>query len=544
MDLNMKNSLQIQYLPIAGVVPSPHGARQHSASQRRKLKNLLQKFGQVAPIIIDANNEIVDGHAVYETLRDLGHDEIAVVVVENRTDAEIRALRLALNRIAEDATWNEKKLKEELQGLVGLGFDLDLTGFDAVEIDMALTIDDSVNKTADDISSADVMPKHGPTIAKPGDIWRLDRHTVGCGDARDKTHFGYLMPGVRAAVAFADPPFNVRIRGHVSGLGQHEHREFPMASGEMTRAEFVTFLSDFLAVMKAQVVDGAILFVCMDWRHAGELLEAAERQCLELKNLCVWVKSNAGMGSFYRSRHELVFVFKHGHAPHQNHFQLGQHGRTRTNVWEYAGVNSFGKDRDELLGAHPTPKPVVMIADALRDVSKRGEYVIDPFLGSGSTLMAAETTGRICVGNELDPAYVDVAIRRWQKATGKTAFHVQTGQSFDEAAQALAEAALIEVVPPMTPGPMASEETVTPSAITGGTGVGEGSALQLAPAVADPAALIADTTTNAWSASILPDQPVCVGADNVMPPLGEADEADGDKNMSGQASDDLEVHHD
>jgi CheY-like chemotaxis protein len=205
MDLNMKNSLQIQYLSMGAVKPSPHAARDHSASQRRKLKNLLQKFGQIAPIILDANRQIVDGHAVYETLRDLGHDEIAVVVVENRTDAEIRAAP-ALNRISEDTTWNEKNLKEELQGLVNLGFDLDLTAFDAVEIDMMLSIDEPVNEAADDISSADMMPPHGAVVAKPGDVWRLDRHIIGCGDARDKQHFGYLMPDVRAAVVFSDPP--------------------------------------------------------------------------------------------------------------------------------------------------------------------------------------------------------------------------------------------------------------------------------------------------------------------------------------------------
>jgi DNA modification methylase len=519
MDLNMKNSLQIQYLPSAAVVPSPHATREHGVGQRRKLKNLLQKFGQVAPIIIDANNEIVDGHAVFETLRDLGHDEIAVVVVDNRTDAEIRALRLALNRIAEDATWSGKKLKEELQGLVSLGFDLDLTGFDSVEIDMALSIDEPGQEAADDLALAN-LPQCGATVTKPGDVWRLDRHIVGCGDARDQQHFGYLMPDVRAAVVFADPPYNVRVRGHVSGLGQHEHREFPMASGEMTRPEFVTFLSDFLAVMKAQVVDGAILFICMDWRHAGELLEAAERQHLELKNLCVWVKTNAGMGSFYRSRHELVFVFKHGQAPHQNHFQLGQHGRTRTNIWEYAGVNSFGKERDGLLAAHPTPKPVAMIADALRDVSKRGEYVVDPFLGSGSTLMAAEATGRICVGNELDAAYVDVAIRRWQKATGKAAIHVQTGQSFDATAQAIAESTLIEA--------LVSNNTMTPPMATGVAGVAKGEPPETAAlTVTDSITHLADTL--AGSSSDLP--------------LVDAAAPD-DLDVVEEAGDDIEVRHD
>jgi hypothetical protein len=269
----------------------------------------------------------------------------------------------------------------------------------------------------------------------------------------------------------------------------------------------------------------------MDWRHAGELLEAAERQHLELKNLCVWVKTNAGMGSFYRSRHELVFVFKHGQAPHQNHFQLGQHGRTRTNIWEYAGVNSFGKERDGLLAAHPTPKPVAMIADALRDVSKRGEYVVDPFLGSGSTLMAAEATGRICVGNELDGAYVDVAIRRWQKATGKAAIHVQTGRSFDATAQAIAETTLIEA--------LASNNTMTPPIATGVAGMAKGEPPETAAlTVTGSTTHLADTLASS-SSDLIPDQPAAFS----MPLIGAA-APDGDLDVVEEAGDDIQVRHD
>jgi DNA modification methylase len=211
-----------------------------------------------------------------------------------------------------------------------------------------------------------------------------------------------------------------------------------MASGEMSRKEFVAFLIAFIAAPKPSLADGAILFVCMDWRHAGELLEAADQQELEFKNLCVWVKSNAGMGSFYRSQHELVFVFKSGQGPHQNNFGLGKHGRTRSNVWQYRGINAFGKDRTELLGAHPTVKPVAMIADALRDVSRRDEIVLNPFLGSGSSLIAAEDVGRICIGNEIDPAYVDTAIRRWQRRTGRDAVNSATGETFSAVADRIA----------------------------------------------------------------------------------------------------------
>jgi DNA modification methylase len=426
----VKNSLEVLYPSITAVKPSPHSARQHSRVQRRKLNSLIAKFGQVTPIIVDENYVIVDGHAVYEALLELCYDQIAVVVVANRTEAEIRALRLALNRIGQDTQWDAPKLKVEFEALIALSFDLDLTGFDAVEIDMVLSIDSPTGNTVEEVAAADVDPQAGPTVAQPGDVWHLGRHIVACGDARDNGHLRAIVAEAQVAVVFTDPPYNVKIEGFVSGLGKNQHREFAMASGEMNKEQFIAFLAAFIAALKPTLADGAIVFVCMDWRHAGDLLEAATQQGLEFKNLCVWVKSNAGMGSFYRSQHELVFVFKHGDAPHQNNFGLGQHGRSRTNVWQYRGVNAFGKDRTELLGVHPTCKPVTMIADALLDVSRRGEIVLDPFLGSGSTLIAAENVGRVCIGIEIDPAYCDVAIRRWQKQTGKDAVNAVTGETF------------------------------------------------------------------------------------------------------------------
>jgi DNA modification methylase len=436
----VKNSLEILYPSTKAVKLSPHTARQHNRHQRRKLTSLLKKFGQVTPIIVDENYAIVDGHAVYETMLELGYDQIAVVVVANRTEAEIRALRLALNRISQDAEWDAPRLKAEFETLLALSFDLNLTGFDAVEIDMALSIDVAVANTVEEVAAADVEPQTGPTVTQPGDIWHLGRHVVACGDARDAVHLRSLVDEARVVTVFSDPPYNVPIDGFVSGLGKNQHREFAMASGEMSREQFVAFLIAFIAALKPTLVDGAILYVCMDWRHAGELIEAAAEQGLEFKNLCVWVKSNAEMGSFYRSQHELVFVFKHGDAPHQNNFGLGQHGRSRSNVWQYRGVNAFGKDRTELLGVHPTCKPVTMIADALRDVSRRGEIVLDPFLGSGSTLIAAEEVSRICIGNEIDPAYVDVAICRWQKQAGRDAVSAATGETFAAVAERMAAA--------------------------------------------------------------------------------------------------------
>jgi len=457
----VKNSLEILYPPISAVKPSPHASRQHNRHQRRKLKSLLTKFGQVTPIIVDETYVIVDGHAVYETMVELGYDAIAVVVVANRAEAEIRTLRLALNRICQDTKWDDTKLKIEIEALLSLGFDVDLTAFDAVEIDMTLSIDTPAGNTVEEVAVADVESQPGPTVTQPGDIWHLGRHVVACGDARDADHLRALIGDSRAATVFTDPPYNVRIDGFVSGLGKNQHRPFAMASGELSRQDFIAFLIAFIAALKPILVDGAIIFACMDWRHAGELLEAAAGQDLEFKNLCVWVKSNAGMGSFYRSQHELVFVFKHGDAPHQNNFGLGQHGRSRSNVWNYRGVNAFGKDRTELLGMHPTVKPVAMITDALRDVSRRGEIVLDPFLGSGSTLIAAEDVGRICIGNEIDPTYVDVAVRRWQKQTGRDAVNAATGETFAAVAERVATAT-------MAAAPMTLVESLIPTARGGG----------------------------------------------------------------------------
>jgi DNA modification methylase len=432
----VKNCLEIVYVPATAIKPSPHAARQHSSAQRRKLKAILRQFGQVVPLPLDAATDtLIDGHAVFDALVELGHDEIAVVRLENRSEAEVRALRLALNRVAQDAAWDDAKLRGEFEYLINVGFDLDLTGFATVEIDMALSIDAPTANIVEEETLDEIEPVAGPAVARLGDVFHLGGHKISCGDAREPAFIRALVADETAACVFTDPPYNVRIDGFVSGLGKTRHREFAMGTGEMSRDQFVAFLSVTVAAIKPVLADGAILYLCMDWRHGGELCEAAAQNGLEQKNLCVWVKSNAGMGSFYRSQHELIFVFKHGEGPHQNNFGLGAGGRTRSNVWQYRGVNAFGKDRMDLLGIHPTVKPVAMIADALRDVSRRGDVVLDVFLGSGSTLIAAEETGRVCIGVELDPAYVDVAIRRWQKRTGKNAVHAASGETFDAIAE-------------------------------------------------------------------------------------------------------------
>jgi len=233
-------------------------------------------------------------------------------------------------------------------------------------------------------------------------------------------------------MVFTDPPYNVPVNGHICGLGKVQHEEFIMASGEMSEADFTDFLTRVAMNLAAFSVDGSIHYICMDWRHIVELSAAGRSAYSELKNLVVWNKDNGGMGAFYRSKHEFVFVFKNGTAAHINNFSLGQHGRYRTNVWDYAGVNTLKADRDEELAMHPTVKPVEMVADAIRDCSRRGGVILDAFSGSGTTIMAAEQTGRRARAIELDPRYVDVAVRRWQKATGGTATLAGSGTTFDD----------------------------------------------------------------------------------------------------------------
>ena len=252
------------------------------------------------------------------------------------------------------------------------------------------------------------------------------------GDARDRNDYSRLMGTETAEMAFLDPPYNVPVQGHVGGRGRVKHREFLHGSGELTSRQFTQFLSEALGSSARFMCDGGIVYVCMDWRHCGELQEAGGSVFSELKNICVWTKTNAGQGAFYRSAHEFVFVYKNGSAPHINNFGLGQSGRTRSNVWNYQGVNSFRAGRMDELKMHPTVKPVALIADAMRDCSRRGSVILDSFAGSGSTIMAAETVGRRAYCMEIDPLYADVAIRRWQQTTRKDAILKSTGQTFDE----------------------------------------------------------------------------------------------------------------
>jgi len=424
------NALNIKYRRIDDLTPHPSQLRQHSRAQRRKAKSLVQHHDQVMPIIVDTANVIIDGHLIWETLRDLGYDQIAVVVAANRSPEEIRALRLALNRLPEDSKWDKTALAIEIRELVELNFDMEFTAFDGPEIEACLTIDLPENAVED--NPLEGLRDDTQTISATGNLWILGQHRLFCGSALERSSFQVLMGDEFARMVFVDPPYNVPVNGHICGSGSIKHPEFAMASGEMSEERFTEFLGSSFKQLASFSVDGSIHFACMDWRHMSELLAAGGTAYTEVKNVCIWAKDNGGMGSLYRSQHELVFVFKNGTGRHINNVELGKHGRTRTNLWSYPGVNSLRKGRLEELAMHPTVKPIAMVADAILDVSNHGDIVLDSFGGSGTTLMAAEQTNRCARLIEISPRYVDVTIRRWENATGQKAVLESTGQTFAE----------------------------------------------------------------------------------------------------------------
>jgi len=429
---NSRGNLQIVYRRIDELNPDPANPRCHTQKQIRKIADSIGTFGFNVPILIDRDDKVICGHGRLAAGRELGCSEVPTVRLDHLSPAQTRAFMIADNRLTEIAAWDDRLLAQQLKdlSLLGLDFSLELTGFEMPEIDLRIASLDDPPEGADD--PADVLPAAavGRPLSQIGDLWVLGRHRVFCGNALDPTAFAALIGEERAAMVFTDPPYNVPIEGHASGLGATHHRPFPMASGEMDRSEFTAFLGQALRNLAAFSRDGSIHFICIDWRHLEELLAAGRDAYGELKNLCVWVKDNGGI------QHELVFVFKKGRSSHRNNIQLGQFGRNRSNVWNYPGANSFARRGEEgnLLALHPTVKPVAMVADAILDCSARGEIVLDAFLGSGTTLIAAERTGRRCCGLELDPAYVDTTIRRWQALTGGSARHVASGRSFDDLA--------------------------------------------------------------------------------------------------------------
>jgi len=435
---------QVSLRALHSIKPNPSNARTHSKRQIRQLADLIQRFGWTYPILIDERGIIIAGHGRYQAAKLLGLRDVPITVMSGLSDAERRAFAIADNKVAANAGWDRKTLAAELGELARLlpefNLDIEITGFEAAEIDFLF--EDFSDREAD---PADRLPPESKvTTSQLGDLWLLGNHRLKCGDALSEADVAALMGDARAAMLISDPPYNVRIDS-VVGRGKRKHREFVAASGEMSRVQFMDFLTKAFSLAAQYSRDSAIHHIFIDWRHALELLTVGEMIYSELLNLCVWNKSSPGQGSFYRSQHELVFVFKNGTAPHRNNIELGKNGRNRSNVWTYPRVNTFKTGGLDDLSAHPTIKPVAMIADAMRDCSRRNDIVLDPFIGSGTTILAAEKVGRRGYGLELDRLYVDVAVRRWETFTGRDAILQETGETFSEVTAKRAETLADEV---------------------------------------------------------------------------------------------------
>lgn len=407
---------------------NPRNARTHKEKQIEQIASSIRQFGFTTPILVDDEGMVVAGHGRLAAARLLQLEDVPVIVLSHLSEAELRALALADNRIAQNAGWDEEILSLEFSALqnLDLPFELELTGFSTSEIDLLYPQrrkEEALEKLPE------LVAKATPGVER-GDLWLLGQHRLLCGDSRKPESFMALMGDERARMVFSDPPYNVRIDGHVGGLGKVHHAEFAMATGEMDAGEFSAFLETVFHNAAGVSIDGAVHYQCMDWRHMGEMLKAGHAAYSALLNLCVWVKDNGGMGSFYRSQQELVFVWKVGTAPHLNTVELGKNGRYRTNVWNYRGATKTGRNAE--LALHPTVKPVPLVMDAIQDTSKRGEIVLDPFGGSGSTLIAAEKTRRRARLIEYEPRYCEVTIRRWQDITSKEAVLAATGESFTQ----------------------------------------------------------------------------------------------------------------
>jgi DNA modification methylase len=423
--------LKSTYKSPVDLKPRLTNPRTHTKKQIEQIAASIKAFGFNSPVLIDGAGGIIAGHGRVEAAKLIGMSNVPAVCVDHLTPAQVRAYVIADNKLAENAGWDRALLALELQELsVDLNFDVTVTGFETAEID--LLIQDLNQGTPDEADEVPEVDRAAPAVSRLDDLWRIGNHVLLCGDALHNDNYAKLLGSKKAQMVFTDPPYNVAIAGNVSGLGKMKHREFAMASGEMSPEEFTKFLEKAFSRFIQFSTNGSIHFICMDWRHIRELLNAAAKPYRELKNLCVWSKTNAGMGSLYRSQHELVFVLKNGSAPHINNVELGRFGRNRSNIWSYAGQNTFGSDREAELAMHPTVKPVALVADAILDCSKRDGIVLDAFAGSGTTLIAAEKTGRHGYGIEIDPHYVDTIIRRFEAVYGVKATH--NGSDLDFAA--------------------------------------------------------------------------------------------------------------
>lgn len=426
----MVSGSALRFVPLQSIKPRLGNPRMHSTKQIRQIAQSIRGLGFLTPIIVDENDVILAGHGRWLAAQQERLKSVPVVRHEHLSEAQKRAFVLADNRIAQEAGWDRDLLRLELGVLADLlppeGLDLTITGFAVPEFDaLQKDLGPPAAEPADEIPELPASP-----VSASGDVWVLGRHRILCGDARRSDDFKKLVGTKRARAVFTDPPFNLGSR-QIGGRGRIQHRDFAFAAGEMSPKAYRIFLTDTLGNGVSVSAPGAVHFVCIDWRHVADLVEVASPLFEQMLNLVVWNKTNAGQGSFYRSQHELIGVFRVEGKPHRNNVELGRFGRNRSNVWTYAGVNTFGKDRLQALSQHPTVKPVALVADALLDCTAPGEIVLDQFAGSGATILAAEKVGRIGYGIEYDPAYVDVAIRRWETATKQEAILESDGRTFE-----------------------------------------------------------------------------------------------------------------
>ncbi len=438
---DLSPELGLETRPLDELKVAPAQIRRLKPAHIDEIARGIRAHGFCVPLLVTRTGEVIDGHARLAAARALDLERVPCIRIDHLSDTEVRTLRLALNRLQERGEWDLDVLKQEFEALIDLEVDLSVSGFEVPEIDIVLYGDstDGRNTLDAEANALPSMDPDQPTITRLGDLWHLGPHSLLCGDAQRGDTYERLLGDQKAGLLFTDPPYNVPIEGHVCGRGRIKHREFAMASGELSPAEFTKFLTNFLGAADNVLAEGTLAYVFMDWRHIDAVQTAAWNAKLASINLCVWVKPNGGMGSLYRSRHELVFVYKKA-GRHQNNVQLGRHGRNRTNIWEYAGVNSLDPERRAEQEFHPTVKPVELVADAILDASSPGDIVLDPFIGSGTTLIAAEKTRRVCAGIEIDPFYIDTAIRRWQAITDQPAVHAETGRDFATLAEERANA--------------------------------------------------------------------------------------------------------
>lgn len=428
-----KTNLIVEQLNVKLLKLYEKNPKIHDKKQIQQIVNSITEFNFTNPILIDENNVVIAGHGRLLAAQKLEMKEVPVIKLLHLSEAQKKAYRIADNKLTENGKWDYDFLQLEFTELekLDLDFNLDITGFDIADIDVMLdtTLTEKEIKLDEKANSVPFILEN-EIVSKEGDIWLLGKHKIICDNSLEKEVYSKIFDGKKANMIFTDPPYNVKVDGHVCGNGKVKHRDFVMASGEMKSDQFLEFLSCSFTLQKEFSTNGSLHYICMDWRHIKEIINAGLIYD-EFKNLCVWNKDNGGMGSLYRSKHELIFVFKNGTKPHKNNIELGSHGRYRTNVWDYPGVNSFSGDKDKL-NLHPTVKSVEMVKDAILDVTNRNQIVLDTFLGSGTTLIAAEKSGRICYGIEIEPLYIDTTIRRWQDITGNSAINLSTGKTYRE----------------------------------------------------------------------------------------------------------------